>query len=281
MEHVTGMAVRGVDHDEIDAGVYQPLGALEAAVTDRGGGSDPEAALRVLAGQRMGYRLLHVLYGDQADAAILLVDHEQLLDAVLVQHPPRLVLADILAHRDETFMRHQFGDFLLAVGGEADVAVGEDADQLARRGLARTGDDGNAGDAVIAHQLERVVERGVGADGERVHHHARLVALDLPNLGGLPFGIEIAVDDADAAGLRHGDRHAGFGDRVHGGSHDRNVERNGAGDAGADVDLARHDVRQARLQQHVVERKGFANALKLHRGHLPTPSCGPAANSYG
>ncbi|MGX0984954.1 hypothetical protein AB7M67_006063 [Bradyrhizobium japonicum] len=229
----------------------------------------------------MGDRLLHVLYGDQADAAILLVDHEQLLDAMLVQHPPRLVLADILADRDEAVMRHQFGDFLPAVGGKPHVAVGEDADQLAGRILVRTGDDGNAGDAVVAHQLERIVERGLGADGERVHHHARLVALDLPDLGGLPLGIEIAVDDAEAAGLRHGDRHAGFGDRVHGGGHDRDVERNGAGDAGADVDLARHDVRQARLQQHVVERKGFANALKLHRGHLPTPSCGPAANSYG
>ena len=49
----------------------------------------------------MGDRLLHVLDGDQADAAIVLVDHEQLLDAVLVQQPLRLVLADALAHRDE------------------------------------------------------------------------------------------------------------------------------------------------------------------------------------
>lgn len=105
------MAVRGVDHDEIDAGIDQPLGALEAAIADRGGGGDAEAALRVLAGQRMGDRLLHVLHGDQADAAILLVDHKQLLDAMLMQHPPRLVLADILAHRDETFMGHQLGDF--------------------------------------------------------------------------------------------------------------------------------------------------------------------------
>jgi len=32
------MAVRGVDHDEIDAGIDQPLGALEAAIADRGGG---------------------------------------------------------------------------------------------------------------------------------------------------------------------------------------------------------------------------------------------------
>ena len=60
----------------------------------------------------------------------------KLFDAVLVQHPLRLVLADALAHRDEVFMRHQFGDFLLRIGREAHVAVGEDADQFARRILA-------------------------------------------------------------------------------------------------------------------------------------------------
>ena len=37
--------------------------------------------------------------------------------------------------------------------------------------------------------------------------------------------LEIAVDDADAAGLRHGDGHAGFGHRVHRRGDDRDVER--------------------------------------------------------
>ena len=40
-----------------------------------------------------GRRLLHVLDGDQADASILLVDDDQLLDAMLMQQPLRLVLA--------------------------------------------------------------------------------------------------------------------------------------------------------------------------------------------
>ena len=84
----------------------------------------------------MGDRLLHVLDGDQADAAILIVDDEQLFDAMLVQHPLGLVLADAFAHRDEVFMRHQFGDLLARIGRKAHVAVGEDADQLARYALA-------------------------------------------------------------------------------------------------------------------------------------------------
>ena len=40
-------------------------------------------------------------------------------------------------------------------------------------------------------------------------------ALDLPHLLGLLGRLEVAVDHAHAAGLRHGDRHAAFGDGVH------------------------------------------------------------------
>ena len=44
-----------------------------------------------------------------------------------------------------------------------------------------------------------------------------------------------------------------------------NVERDGAGDAGADIGLGGQDIREAGLQKHVVERIGFANPLKSLR----------------
>ena len=50
VEHALRMAVRGVDDQQVDAGVDQPLGALEAVVADAGGGGDAQAALRVLGG---------------------------------------------------------------------------------------------------------------------------------------------------------------------------------------------------------------------------------------
>ncbi len=46
---------------------------------------DAQAALLVLAGIRIGLGLLHVLDGDEADAAIAVIDHQQLLQPVLVQ----------------------------------------------------------------------------------------------------------------------------------------------------------------------------------------------------
>ena len=266
------MAVRGVDHHEIDAGRDQRLGAGKALVADRGGRRDAQAALLVLAGVRIGDRLLDVLHGDQADAAVILVDHQQLLDAVLMQELLRLPLRHALAHRDQVVLGHQFGDRLLGIGRKAHVAVGQDADQLAGAAVAAALHHRNAGDAVRLHQLERIDQLGARADGERVHHHAGLEALHPPHLLGLHLGLEIAVDHADAAELRHGDRHARLGHGVHRGGDDRNVERNVAGDAAADVDLGRQHLGQAGLEQHVVEgQREFGAAVRLF-GHCQLSS---------
>jgi hypothetical protein len=269
LQHAGRMAMRGIDHDDIDTGVDQPLGALVTALADRGCSRDPQPALRVLAGQGMRHRLFHVLDGDQTDAAVLLIDDQQLFDAVLVQHPLRLVLVDALAHCHEVFVRHQFGDFLARIGREPHVAVGENADQLARHALGGAGDHRNAGKSVIVHQRQRVRQHRVGTDGQRIDHHAGFELLHLPHLGGLAIDIEVAMDDADAAGLRHRDRHARFGNGIHRGRDDRDIERNGAGDVGADVGLGGQDVGKTGPEKHVVKRIGFADPLKqsLHCRH--------------
>ena len=260
VEHAARMAVRGVDHDQIDAGVDQRLGAGKALVADRGGGGDAQPALLVLAGVGIGDRLLDVLDRDQADAAVLVVDHQQLLDAVLVQQPLGLVLADALAHGDQLLLGHQLGDRLPRIGGEAHVAVGEDADQLAGPPLPPPSTTGMPEMRFSLHQVERVGQRRVGLDGDRVDHHAGLELLDLPHLRGLLLRLEIAVDDADAAGLRHGDRHRGLGDGVHGRGDDRDVEGDRAGEPRADIDVGRQHFGQAGLEQHVVEGERFARA---------------------
>jgi hypothetical protein len=75
-DHARRMPVRGVDDDHVDAGLEQRLGPAQPFLADPGGGGHAEAALRVLAGVGVGLRLFHVLYGDQADTAIGLVDHQ-------------------------------------------------------------------------------------------------------------------------------------------------------------------------------------------------------------
>ncbi len=271
VEHAARMAVRGIDHDEVDPGVDQELGAGIAEVADRGRRGDAQTALLVLAGIGICDRLLDVLDGDQADAAVLLVDHQELLDPMLVQQTLGFRLAHALAHGHEPVLGHQLGHLLARVGGKAHVAIGQDADQLAGRRGPSALHYRHAGDAVLLHQVERLRERSLGMDGERIHHHAGFEFLYLPHLRRLFVRLEIAVDDADAAGLRHGDRHVHFRDGVHRRGDDRDVDGDLAGNPGAHVDLRRHHVRKPRFQQHVVEGQRFAGCAVRICGHSPTP----------
>ena len=111
IEHLLRMAVRGVDDDAVDAGFHQHHGPLEALVADAGGRRDAQPPLGILAGVRVQRRFLHVLDGEQADAAPVLVDHDQLFDPVLMQQPARIVRPDALAHGDD-LLGHQFADGL-------------------------------------------------------------------------------------------------------------------------------------------------------------------------
>ena len=75
---------------------------------------------------------------------------------------------------------HQLATGWLRIFGEADVAVGEDAAQL-----ARLLDDRDAADAVGLHQLQRFGERLVRRHGDRIDDHAAFEALDRADRGGL------------------------------------------------------------------------------------------------
>ncbi len=247
--------MRGVDHHHVDARLHQRQRALEAGVADRGGGADQQAALRVLGGVRVRLGLLHVLDGDEAHRAVGVVDHDQPLDLVLAQEPAGLVLRHALADGDEALLGHQRGRRGLVRGLEAHVAVGEDADQLARAAL----DHREARDAPLRLDLAHLLQRRFRVDGERVDHHAALVALHLAHLVGLLGDREIAVQHPDAARLRHGDGEPALGDRVHGGRDERNVEGDLAGEPCRRVDLGRHHLGRTRFEQNIVEGEPFAN----------------------
>ena len=182
------MAVRGVDDEAVDAGRHQHLGALEPLVADRGGGGDAQAPVDVLGRIRMRRRLLDVLDGDEPDAALRIVDDHQLLDAVQMQEPARLFVVHPLADRHH-LAGHEVRHRLARIVGEAHVAIGENAEELRRLAVRPALDHGNAGDRSATHEGERVGERGVGKDGDRIDHHAALEALDLAHLFRLIRGL--------------------------------------------------------------------------------------------
>ena len=235
-----GMAVRGVDDEAVDSGRHQHLGALEALVADRGGRSDAQAPIDIFRRVGMGGRLFDVLDGDEADAAPVSVDDDQLLDAVEMQEPARLVMAHPLADRHH-LPGHEVRHRLARIVGEAHVAVGENADELRGLAVRPALDDGNAGDRGAAHERERVGERGVGKDGDRIDDHPALEPLDLAHLLGLIGRVKITVDDPDPARLRHGDRQPRLGDGVHRGGDDRQIEADRAGELRSEIRCAGHD----------------------------------------
>src|SRR5579863_1741900 len=73
---------------------------------------------------------LDVLDSDEADAAFVLVDHDKLLDAVLVKQPSCLVLIDAFTHRHD-FAGHQLADRLTRIVCETNVAICQNADEFA------------------------------------------------------------------------------------------------------------------------------------------------------
>ena len=81
------------------------------------------------------------------------VDDQQLLDLVAVQEFARLLERRADRHGEERIARHDVGDRPVEVGLEAQIAVGQDADQPAF--LAAVLGDRHAGDPVLLHQLER------------------------------------------------------------------------------------------------------------------------------
>ncbi len=251
------MAVGGVDNDDIGVCVQERLGAGDPRVADAGRSADAKPAVLVLAGMWAARRLLDVLDRNQADAAVVVIDDQELLDAVFVQEPFRLLAVDTVAHGNERLFRlvagHQLAHRLQRIVGEADIAVGENAKQP----VGAVFDHRYAGKLVLAHQRQRIGKVGVGADRHRIDDHPEFVLLHPTHFRRLVLGRHVLVDDAETPGLGHGDGERALGHGVH----CRRNQRQGKSDTrrqpGPGVDLGRQDLRGGRHQEHIIERQRF------------------------
>ena len=121
----------GVDGDGVDTAPDERLDACLEIVANPDGGGAAQPPGIVAAGVGELLALLDVLDGDQSGEPAVAVDERQLLDAVALED--RLGVVERRPHRrgDEARRRHEVGDRPVVVGrlAEADVAVGEDADE--------------------------------------------------------------------------------------------------------------------------------------------------------
>ena len=232
------VSVGGVDHDHVHTGLCQGHGPLIARVADGRGSPDQQPALIVLGGVGVGLGLLDVLHRDQAGGAIILVDDDDPLDLAVAQQGPRLVSSSPLTHGDQIARGHQLDGLAIRVGVEPHVAVGQDADQPAGHRIH----DRKARNLPLGHDGADFPERRLRCDGHRIDDHAAFIAFDLADHVRLLLDRHIAVEDAQTAGLGHGDRQPAFGDRVHGGRGQRDVQPDVAGQLRRDVRVCGHDL---------------------------------------
>src|SRR5690606_33366035 len=200
LDHAGRMAVGGVDHDHVHTGGGELFDALVGAFTHADGGADAQLALGVLAGQGMLGVLDDVLDRGQAAQLELVVHDQHAFQAMAVHQRLGFFQGGALFQGDQAFLRrHDFAQGHVQAVLETQVAVGDDAHQLAAL------DDRKAGDAVLALQFDGVAHLHRGRDGDRIDDDAEFVALDTRDFSRLLVGAEILVHDADPAFLGHGD----------------------------------------------------------------------------
>src|SRR5947207_2443793 len=122
------MAVRGVDADDVTAGGDQRFDPCVAIRADTDGGAYAQAAEVVDRGRWMHLRLFDVADRDQTFEPTIAIDHEQLLDAMLVKKILRLLDRHALLHRHRT-LRHHLADLKCESLLESHIAVSENADR--------------------------------------------------------------------------------------------------------------------------------------------------------
>ena len=254
VEHALAVPVGRVEDEDVHLGPHELAGAVQDVPGDADRPADPQAPESVLGRVRVLDRLLDVLDGDQALEVPGAVHHEELLDAVLVQKLLGLLERRADGCGDEVLLRHPRRDRAVGPRLEAQVPVGQNPDEL-----AAVVDDGHARDLVASHDLQRLGDGLLGPAGDRVDDHARFGALDLVHLGRLGLDREVLVDDPEASLLGHGDGQARLGHGVHRGRDERDVEADLAGQAGAQVHVARVHLGVGGHQQDVVERQGERN----------------------
>ena len=252
VEHAFAVAVRGVHHDGVHASARQCLDAFFGALAHAHSGAHAQLACGIACGVGEVELFGDVLDGDQALELKGVVDHQKAFQLVFVEQVLGLLGGRAFGHGDQTLTRgHDFADLLVIAGLKAQITAGDDADDLS------TIADREAGHAQLVAQGHDLAHRGVGGNDDRVAQNTRFVTLDLGHLGGLFLRREVFVHDANAAFLRNGNGQTRFGDRVHGGRHQGQVQADVAGELRRKRRVLGQDLGVSGDEENVVKSKGF------------------------
>ena len=130
LDHALGMTMRGIDHDDIDLGIDQGFYPFFGIRSGTHRGTDPQAPLVILAGQRVNRRLGDILDRDHALQLKPVIHHQQAFDAMTMQQFQYFFLGRTLFHGNQSLLGgHHRGYRLVQVGFKTKITLGYDADQ--------------------------------------------------------------------------------------------------------------------------------------------------------
>ena len=141
---------------------------------------------------------------------VLAVHDRELLDLMTAQDLACLLKRGADGYGDEVFLGHHVANRHVEIVHEAEIAVGDDADELARLVADR-----HTGDLILAHQLVGFVDVVVRVEEEGVCDDAVLAPFYAFDLIALRLCGHILMDRPGASLTCHSDGESGFGDGIH------------------------------------------------------------------
>ena len=190
----------------------------------------------------------NVLDGHHAGEIKLVINHQHFFNTMLMQKLANRFRVRAFLNRDQTvFLGHDLGNGPIQIGDKPDVTTGNNTHQIAAR------QHGNTGDIMSGGEFQKIPDGGTGINGNRVFDHTAFVFLDLANFSGLLPGRHILVNNPDSAFLGHGNGQRGFGNSIHRGRNQRNIQLDTAGQLRFQGDIFGEDFGVAGQEEDIVE----------------------------
>ena len=256
VEYALTVAMRGVHHNHVHPGSHQGGYAFVGFRAHAHRRADAQAAVLVFIGIREFGGFQNIAHRDQAFELVLGVHNQNALDLMLMHQFARVFNAGALRHGNQFGPgRHDGGHRLVKAGFKAQIAVGNQAHQLA---VLHHRQAGHLPLALRAH-FQQLSNQHFRRNRYRVFHHAAFVPLHFGHGLGLALDAHVLMNNTDAAFLRHGNGQARLGNGVHGGGNQGQVEGNVAREAGLQRDVLGQHLGMGGNKQYIIKGVGFFN----------------------
>src|ERR1041384_1227951 len=160
--------MRRIDHETINARPDELIGTLKVITSRADCSRNSQTAQIVFCCRRIFDRFLNVFDGDKSFYMFVVVDDEELLDAMFLKYCFRLFECRAHRNRDKWLFRHHFSDGDIKSRFKTKIAVRDNPDQMARLIY-----NWNAADVKPLHHLQRFTHRTIGSNRYWIDDHSR------------------------------------------------------------------------------------------------------------